>query len=40
MHHLEEHLQSNPIQYIQQRFREGLDKEIAKLKTIAITKEP
>ena len=40
MHHLEEHLQSNPIQYIQQRFREGLDKEIAKLKTLAITKEP
>ena len=39
MHHLEEHLTSNPIQYIQQRFREGLDKEISKLKTLAITKE-
>ena len=39
MHHLEEHLQSNPIQYIQQRFREGLDKDIGKLKTLAITED-
>ena len=39
MHHLEDHLQSNPIQYIQQRFREGLDKDIGKLKTLAITDE-
>merc|ERR1719502_568537 len=39
MHHLEEHLQSNPIQYIQERFRAGLDKEISKLKSLVISEE-
>jgi len=39
MHHLEEHLQANPIQYIQERFRAGLDKEISKLKSLVIAEE-
>jgi len=37
LHHLEEYLNSNPIAYIQERFRVGLDRELSKLKTLAIT---
>ena len=39
LHHLEDFLQLTPIHYIQERFRTGLDKEVAKLKTLAITPE-
>eukprot|EP00967_Tisochrysis_lutea_P016134 scaffold18191_cov25-Tisochrysis_lutea.AAC.1 len=39
LHHLEDHVTSTPIQYIQARFRQGLDAEVAKLKTIALTDE-
>jgi len=39
LHHLEDYLQSTPINYIQERFRQGLDSELAKLKTVALTEE-
>ena len=39
LHHLEDFVQLTPIHYIQERFRTGLDKEVAKLKTLAITPE-
>ena len=39
LHHLENHLNSTPLQYIQERFREGQDKEIAQLKTLVLTDE-
>lgn len=39
LHHLEEHVTNTPIQYIQARFRQGLDAEVAKLKSIALTDE-
>jgi elongation factor 3 len=39
LHHLEEFLLVTPVTYIQERFRTGLDKEIAKLKTQAISPE-
>ncbi|EOD31788.1 putative ABC transporter [Emiliania huxleyi CCMP1516] len=37
LHHLEEYLQQTPIAYIQERFRQGLDVELSKLKTLALT---
>jgi len=37
LHHLEDHVTSTPIQYLQARFRQGLDAEVAKLKSIALT---
>jgi elongation factor 3 len=39
LHHLEDFLLVTPVTYIQERFRTGLDKEIAKLKTQAISPE-
>merc|ERR1719387_1133244 len=39
LHHLEDYLTVTPIHYIQERFRQGLDGEVAKLKTLEITKE-
>ena len=39
LHHLEEFVQVTPIHYIQERFRQGLDAELGKLKTVAITEE-
>jgi len=39
LHHLEDHVTSTPIQYIQARFRQGLDAEVAKLKSIQLTDE-
>jgi len=37
MHHLEENLVLNPITYIQKRFFQGRDKELAKMVTMAMT---
>jgi len=37
MHHLEENLALNPITYIQKRFFQGRDKELAKMVTMAMT---
>jgi elongation factor 3 len=37
LHHLEEYLQETPIQYIQERFRQGIDRDLSKLKTMALT---
>ena len=39
LHHLEDFVQVTPIHYIQERFRQGLDAELGKLKTMAITDE-
>merc|ERR1711988_195054 len=39
LHHLEEYLLQTPIHYIQERFRQGLDSEVAKLKTLEINDE-
>jgi len=39
LHHLEEFVQDTPIHYLQERFRTGLDKEVSKLKSIALTDE-
>ena len=39
LHHLENHLDCTPMQYIQERFREGQDKELAMLKCMVITEE-
>lgn len=39
MHHLEEHTESTPLAYIQDRFYLGRDKELSKLSTLAITDE-
>ena len=39
LHHLEDYVQVTPIHYIQERFRQGLDAEVGKLKTQAITDE-
>eukprot|EP00960_Hanusia_phi_P063831 765591-Hanusia_phi.AAC.1 len=39
MHHLEEHLHMKPWQYVQERFRTGLDKELAKRETMRLTPE-
>ena len=39
LHHLEDYVQQTPIHYIQERFRQGLDAEVGKLKTLAITDE-
>ena len=39
LHHLEEYVQVTPIHYIQERFRQGLDMELSKLKTTLITEE-
>ena len=39
LHHLEDYLTVSPIHYIQERFRQGLDAELGKLKTMAITEE-
>jgi elongation factor 3 len=36
MHHLEEHVESTPLAYIQDRFYLGRDKELAKLATLAL----
>ena len=37
LHHLEDYLQETPMHYIQERFRFGMDRELAKLKTLALT---
>ena len=37
MHHLEENITLNPITYIQKRFFQGRDKELAKMVTMAMT---
>jgi elongation factor 3 len=39
LHHLEEYLNETPMHYIQERFRLGMDRELSKLKTLAITEE-
>jgi len=39
MHHLEENLEKTPVEYLIRRFHEGLDKEINKLGTVALTPE-
>eukprot|EP00308_Calcidiscus_leptoporus_P024138 CAMPEP_0119354166 /NCGR_PEP_ID=MMETSP1334-20130426/3204_1 /TAXON_ID=127549 /ORGANISM="Calcidiscus leptoporus, Strain RCC1130" /LENGTH=1441 /DNA_ID=CAMNT_0007367649 /DNA_START=67 /DNA_END=4392 /DNA_ORIENTATION=- len=39
LHHLEEYVTVTPIHYIQERFRQGLDAEVGKLKSLALTKE-
>ena len=39
LHHLEEFVTQTPIQYIQARFRQGLDAEVAKLKSISLSDE-
>ncbi len=39
LYHLENHLNGTPQQYIQERFREGQDKELANLKTLQLTEE-
>jgi len=39
LHHLEEYVQVTPVHYIQERFRQGLDMELSKLKTTQITEE-
>ena len=36
MHHLEDHVESSPLAYIQDRFYLGRDKELAKLATLAL----
>lgn len=36
MHHLEEHVESSPLAYIQDRFYLGRDKELAKLATLSL----
>lgn len=36
MHHLEDHVESTPLAYIQDRFFLGRDKELAKLATLAL----
>ena len=37
LHHLEDYLNETPMHYIQERFRLGMDKELAKLKTMQLT---
>jgi len=37
LHHLEEYVTKNPIAYIQERFRQGLDKEVGKLQSLTVT---
>jgi len=37
LHHLEEYVKDTPIHYIQERFRQGLDAEVSKLKSIQLT---
>ena len=39
LHHLEEYLDETPLHYIQERFRLGMDRELSKLKTLALTDE-
>ena len=39
MHHLQEHLEMSPKEYIQTRFYQGRDKELSKMTTIALTDE-
>merc|ERR1719161_1464343 len=39
LHHLEDYVQVTPVHYIQERFRQGLDAELSKLKTTLITEE-
>merc|ERR1719191_1063269 len=39
LHHLEDYVQVTPIHYIQERFRQGLDADLQKLKTSAMTEE-
>ncbi|KAL1526637.1 hypothetical protein AB1Y20_015341 [Prymnesium parvum] len=39
MHHVEDHTQVTPIHYIQERFRQGLDAELSKLKSMTLTPE-
>jgi len=36
MHHLEDHVESTPLAYIQDRFYQGRDKELGKLATLAL----
>ena len=36
MHHLEEHVESTPLAYIQDRFYLGRDKELAKMATLSL----
>ena len=36
MHHLEDHVESSPLAYIQDRFYSGRDKELAKLASLAL----
>lgn len=39
MHHLEDFMTRKPWEYIQERFRDGLDKELAKRETMKMTEE-
>lgn len=39
MHHLQEHVDMSPKEYIQTRFYQGRDKELAKMSTMALTDE-
>jgi len=36
-HHLEEHLEKAPLDYMALRFKEGQDRELAKMETLALT---
>eukprot|EP00287_Rhodomonas_sp_CCMP768_P005604 CAMPEP_0196731428 /NCGR_PEP_ID=MMETSP1091-20130531/11167_1 /TAXON_ID=302021 /ORGANISM="Rhodomonas sp., Strain CCMP768" /LENGTH=667 /DNA_ID=CAMNT_0042074565 /DNA_START=16 /DNA_END=2019 /DNA_ORIENTATION=+ len=39
MHHLEDNLKRSPVQYVQDRFVTGLDKELSKRETMKLTPE-
>jgi elongation factor 3 len=39
MHHLEEHIDDTPLEYITSRFKMGQDRELAKMQTMALTEE-
>jgi elongation factor 3 len=39
MHHVEDHLERSPLEYLQYRFYEGRDRELAKMVCLAFTEE-
>ena len=39
LYHLEDYLNGTPQSYIQERFRQGQDREVARMKTLALTPE-
>jgi elongation factor 3 len=38
-HHLEEHIEKSPVEYIKWRFSQGMDKEILEKETMQLTAE-